>query len=224
VQDYIGNQTAPLVLPTAGNPVFNTADSWLAYGGCPVIENFDAVSPGTGTEVIAEFAGPDGDPGGYEFPAATFRFDDVLNNQYVYLPYDLRVVQIPPTNGKQVVPLSPRAEIVLDVLTAFGQLPGSPVNVPAPLQLVARNHPNPFNPQTTITFTLPRAGGVSLKVYDVRGRMVRTLLDDAVLERGEHAIVWRGQDDRGGRVASGVYFYELRSGDQRRVEKMALVQ
>jgi hypothetical protein len=74
--------------------------------------------------------------------------------------------------------------------------------------LVLQNAPNPFNPTTTIRFTLPEAGQVRVAVYDVRGALTRTLVDQAFLS-GAHSVVWDGKDWLGRNVASGVYVYRL---------------
>jgi subtilisin family serine protease len=88
---------------------------------------------------------------------------------------------------------------------------------------LGQNVPNPFNPQTTIAFALPQGGPTTLRVFDVRGRRVLTLVDGD-LPAGEHQVVWNGRGDDGARVASGVYFYEIRSGSFRAVKKMGLVK
>jgi hypothetical protein len=77
-------------------------------------------------------------------------------------------------------------------------------------RLVLRdNYPNPFNPKTNIAFELPRPARVTLRVYDIAGRLVRTILDDVQTEAGSHAEVWDGRSDRGDRLASGVYLSRL---------------
>jgi hypothetical protein len=73
---------------------------------------------------------------------------------------------------------------------------------------LAQNSPNPFNPSTTIRFSLAAAGKARLIVYDVRGRRVATLLDRA-LPAGEARVAWNGRNDAGVSVGSGVYFYQL---------------
>jgi hypothetical protein len=80
---------------------------------------------------------------------------------------------------------------------------GVTATTPRPLGL--RAFPNPFNPQTTIAFTLNGNARVRLTVHDVRGRVVRTLADGD-MAAGEHALQWDGRDDAGRTVASGVYF------------------
>jgi hypothetical protein len=74
---------------------------------------------------------------------------------------------------------------------------------------LAQNVPNPFNPETRIAFTLERAGAITLRIFDVAGRLVTTLVD-RTLPAGDHRVAWRGRDRQERPVASGVYFYELR--------------
>jgi hypothetical protein len=73
-----------------------------------------------------------------------------------------------------------------------------------------RAHPNPFNPQTTITYSVPESGVARLQLYDVQGRHIRTLVD-RWMTAGHHAATWDGRDGRGRNVASGVYFVRFES-------------
>jgi hypothetical protein len=73
-------------------------------------------------------------------------------------------------------------------------------------------HPNPFNPQTSICFGLREAATVSMKVYSVDGRLVRTLHDCAYMEAGEYRESWNGLDNYGARVPAGVYLLKLDAG------------
>jgi len=83
--------------------------------------------------------------------------------------------------------------------------------------------PNPFNPATTISYACPRRESVRLSVRDVSGRHVRTLVDDVSLP-GEYEVTWRGVDDSGAAVASGVYFVMLESGDESSTQKLVLLK
>ena len=86
-----------------------------------------------------------------------------------------------------------------------------------------QNYPNPFNPSTTIIFNLPHSGATSLVVYDVRGRLVRTLID-GVLQEGPQNLEWDGRNNSGQRVASGVYMYRLTFGNIVQQKKMILLK
>jgi hypothetical protein len=85
------------------------------------------------------------------------------------------------------------------------------------------NYPNPFNPSTTIKFSVPAACDISLVVYNVLGQEVKTLYDGRI-DAGTHDVVWNGDNNSSARVASGVYFYRLRSGDFDRSRKMTLIK
>ena len=85
------------------------------------------------------------------------------------------------------------------------------------------NFPNPFNPLTSIKFDLPRAGAVSLRIYDVAGRLVRTLIDQE-LPAATHTVNWDGTDHAGRRQASGVYYYRLSTVEETATRKMMLVK
>jgi hypothetical protein len=69
-------------------------------------------------------------------------------------------------------------------------------------------HPNPFNPSAVIRFQMGLPNPVSLRIYDVLGRVVRTLVDDR-LPAGKHSLTWDGKNNNGVEIASGVYFYKL---------------
>jgi len=73
---------------------------------------------------------------------------------------------------------------------------------------LAQNYPNPFNPATTIEFSLASGSQVSLAVYNVRGQVVRTLVND-FRSPDRYRVTWNGLDDGGNPVASGTYFYRL---------------
>lgn len=85
------------------------------------------------------------------------------------------------------------------------------------------NEPNPFNPRTTIRFSLAAPGAVDLWVYDLRGRRVRTLLDES-RPAGVQQVVWDGRDDAGVPLASGMYFYRLVANDFEQSRKMLLLK
>ncbi len=86
------------------------------------------------------------------------------------------------------------------------------------------NVPNPFNPRTEIIFRTGLRGRVELDIYDTRGRRVACLVDAEELDAGEHSITWNGTDDRGRRVASGVYLVRLITGDQAAQRKVLLAR
>jgi len=96
-----------------------------------------------------------------------------------------------------------------------GQLPGR--------FALSQNYPNPFNPRTHIVYHLPRSAGVSLMVYNVMGQAVCRLVDGPQ-GAGEHMVTWNGLDDAGRAVASGIYFYQLVTGEFVETKKMLLLK
>ena len=85
--------------------------------------------------------------------------------------------------------------------------PEAPVELPRAYAITAVA-PNPFNPGTTVSFDLPHACDVSIVVYDLSGRRVRTIWDGA-LEAGQHRVEWNGRDERGVTAPTGVYLVRL---------------
>ena len=84
-------------------------------------------------------------------------------------------------------------------------------------------HPNPFNPSTTIAFELPATVPTTLKIYNMKGQLVRTLLDEP-RPAGRHRIPWNGLDDRGATVSSGLYLLTMTAGDYRARRKLTLLK
>ena len=101
-------------------------------------------------------------------------------------------------------PLYPIQDHTMATGVEEGPAPGAPPRVNALFQ----NRPNPFNPATVIPFTLASPGRVEIRVFDVAGRLVRTLVD-AALPAGDHVARWNGDTNHGARAASGVYFYRI---------------
>lgn len=95
-------------------------------------------------------------------------------------------------------------------------------NVPVAFGL-HQNAPNPFNPSTIIRFDLTQTAPVRLKVFDISGSLVTTLLDDQV-SAGQHQVTWHGRDDQGRAVPSGVYFYRIAAGQDIATREMTLIK
>jgi hypothetical protein len=97
-------------------------------------------------------------------------------------------------------------------------------DVPVARLALEQNRPNPFNPRTEIKFSLPREQHLKLRIYDVEGRLVKTLVDERRIA-GVHRVIWNGTDATGARVSSGLYFYRLITDDgQVRTRKMMLLK
>jgi len=86
-----------------------------------------------------------------------------------------------------------------------------------------QNYPNPFNPITTIRYSLPEAARVRLDIYNLKGQLVKTLIDSE-MAAGPHSVIWNGKDSNNQAVASGVYFYRISSPNNTQTKKMLLMK
>ena len=107
--------------------------------------------------------------------------------------------------------------------TSYLPLPQKPAPVPEE-ELLGQNYPNPFSPSTTIEFTLREPSHVEIKIFNILGQKVYTLVKRN-LPKGKHRVVWDGRNDKGEKVASGVYFYRISTSQpkQTRAKRMLLL-
>ncbi|MBU1676040.1 VCBS repeat-containing protein, partial [bacterium] len=134
--------------------------------------------------------------------------------------FEAALTVIWPSGTVQEVPVTSvntRLEVVETTATAVE----TPQNA---LAFRISNHPNPFNPSTTISFTLPEAVDVRLQIFDASGRLVKTLVDGEVRGIGDHHVIWNGRTDADGSAASGMYFYRIVAGDLQATQRMTLVK
>ncbi|MCP4710877.1 MAG: hypothetical protein GY869_19825 [Planctomycetes bacterium] len=134
--------------------------------------------------------------------------------------------------------------LILDAIWDFG-IPLEPTAIEnvaittPPVFELSQNYPNPFNPITTIQFALPNppltkgagglsphkgVGNVSLHIYDIIGRLVKTLIDHEPYQPGYHTVQWDGRNRDGTAVGSGVYLYQLDAGDVIQTKRMTLLK
>jgi hypothetical protein len=106
--------------------------------------------------------------------------------------------------------------------TTTGVYDGKILNIIKTFTLL-QNYPNPFNPSTTIGYQLPKTGNVDVNVYDINGRLVRTLLAERQ-EIGAHSIRWDGRNNDGRMAASGMYFYQVKFDHSVLSKKMLLLK
>lgn len=226
ILSLIGDQTAPKVAAISGNGIIARVPEWIAYGGCFGINSFDAIEAVGTAARIAEFTDPNGNTGAYPYAAAVYNNYSNYNADVVMMPVDFMFLNNAPgwTAPAGYAGFPARAVILEDILNGFGMFGGSnPVGVTPDAPLAVSNFPNPFNPSTKIQLTLPKTGDVSIKIFNVRGELVRTLVNERK-EAGTHDIMWHGDSDQGNQVASGVYFYEVRANGETKINKMALVK
>ncbi|MFC1492428.1 FlgD immunoglobulin-like domain containing protein [candidate division KSB1 bacterium] len=107
-----------------------------------------------------------------------------------------------------------------DFTTAVNE--DNPIRTPDNFEL-CQNYPNPFNPSTTISFRLPSPADVTLKIYNIKGQLVKTLISRKI-PSGEHKIRWNGINDSGVRVSSGTYIYTLKAGNAQTSKRMVFLK
>jgi hypothetical protein len=109
------------------------------------------------------------------------------------------------------------------LLVGVKDRPASANDLPTVFRLYP-NFPNPFNLATRIVFDAPKREKISLAIYDVMGRKIRTLIAEKSFESGTHEAEWDGRTDDGAIAGSGVYFMRLRAGGRTQVEKIVLMK
>jgi hypothetical protein len=221
IRPFIGNQRSPLVRAVPGNPVFQSETSWYAVGSCPDLRAFDGVEAVATAQRLAEFTDPSQNPGAYSYAAATLNAYGADNDKIVSMPYDLMAVAHPGNKVGSAYSLFP-ALVLGEILAFFNHGWGPYPPVPEADRFAIGCYPNPFNPATRVSYTIAAPGHLSLKIYDVRGALVRTLIDEQVQVSGH--VMWDGTDGHGARVSSGLYFSEARMGKEVLVQKMTLVK
>ena len=125
---------------------------------------------------------------------------------YVVTARDVHDNQGPPSNEANVSP-------VTDVL-----------ETPKKFALTLSSYPNPFNPRTTVSYTLPSRGLVTLTIYDSRGTRVVDLVGNAMRDAGQHTVEWDGRSSAGAEVSSGVYFARIEHASGTRAQKLVLLK
>ena len=230
VRGDIGGQTAPVVSPDpslAG--VFST--DFVAYGGCIGINEFDAIEPVAAAQRSHQFTTPSGALGAYGAAAGVWFERQVNAGAQTYrrvsvtFPFGMNVLWDAQAN-KAPSGASARSQLFGELLTAFQQPindPGATSSTPIVKSKLLGNTPNPFNPTTSIQLRVGVPGRYSLRIYNVRGELVRTLVD-AELGTGERSVVWDGRDGSGRTVSSGVYLSKFVGPDVDDTGKLMLLK
>lgn len=169
----------------------------------------------TGYEVIYTYDSRRDDPVNEDKPVGWRHSNDSAG--FVFFDLPLSAME----RSSAVAALRKAVDDLTDVATNVNEGPGDIVT-PNRYRLYP-NYPNPFNPSTNIRFYLPRAGEVTLTVYNTLGQKVRTLANQR-FESGDHVIQWNGENSVGQRVASGVYFYRLDTKGFSSSRKMVLLK
>jgi len=89
-------------------------------------------------------------------------------------------------------------------------------------KIIIQNHPNPFNPSTRISFSIPNDSNIELLIYNIKGQKVKTLIEEQ-MPKGSHSIIWNGDDENNNSVSSGIYLYKLKVNDKTEKVKKCLL-
>jgi|WetSurMetagenome_2_1015567.scaffolds.fasta_scaffold14076_2 hypothetical protein len=225
--DETGGRTAggvitPLITGDADAGVFVHAgvpDKFYAFGGCPIINNFDVL----GKTAYGKYAAS------YPVHNATNRYAAIASSQLnpgghlvntMWFGFSYMAVR----DDAAGAPID-RFELANNVfqwMNCVTNVNVTPAETPKFTKL-AQNFPNPFNPTTTIKFDLKEKGHVTLRVYNVAGQLVRTLADD-MRDAAAYSVSWDGRNNAGSIVASGIYFYKMETKDFLQTRKMVLLR
>jgi hypothetical protein len=231
-----GGIVSPCVKSEPGS-IFDHGEpaSFAVYGGCPCINAFDVLGmspdgPPTSQPALTYYKGcnscsiePPGAENSYAAITNTFTNDVGYTVRTMWFGFSLMYM----SDCGPDVPIM-RNQIMADVINWMNNLTnpditGDKDTPPAYTYYLERNYPNPFNPVTTIKFGLKKRGHVTLKIYNVAGQLVRTLVN-GVRDSGHHKITWDGRNNDGVSIASGIYFYKMETKNFRAAHKMVMLR
>jgi hypothetical protein len=197
-------------------------DTLIAFGGCPLINDFDVLQA-TGTAVV-QMNYVDTHLG-TAVPAIVTQA--TVNSQAQEVKFVLSGFSFHYIRDAFPSGIPARSEHMHRILTWLGNIIDDPVGtrpVDVTRNALDQNVPNPFNPTTTIKYEIKTAGPVSLKIYNVAGQLVKTLVDGQRNAGQVYEAQWNGLNDAGQSVSSGVYFYKLVSTNFTQTKKMVLLK
>jgi hypothetical protein len=197
----------------AGGQGAFAGDSWIAYGGCAGINDFDVAEP-TGSTVMQSSYGAFAGDNGAEISQNTG------NARVLMSGYAFQYIKDDEDSGD-----TDRDDHLFDILTYLGNIPDQSTGTPsAEVTRLEQNYPNPFNPSTTIAFSLKERARVKIDVYNVAGQLVKTLVDETRDAGAYTNVNWNGTDSANQPVSSGVYFYKLVTNNFSQTKKMVLLK
>jgi hypothetical protein len=201
-------------------------DTIHIYGGCPGINDFDVISPTPPSTLEMAYDGEVDNPA--VIAHATINPDSipvkvVLSGFSFHYIRDDR-----PGTGPPNLIVPDRTHHLTDIIRWLGNILDDPTPVDPTPQFANRldqNYPNPFNPSTTIKYSIKERAHVTLKVYNVAGQLVKTLVDEQQIPRSDgFSVRWNGRSNSGNPVSSGVYFYKLVTKNFTQTKKMVLLK
>jgi hypothetical protein len=239
IADAIGvvtTDSVPGIKDVPGGLTFMNHDDGQAIlrGACPQLHYYDIIGPAAGIAGV-EAALQYEDLVGSTFGAGTAYTHQTLGYNTVSLGFGMEyfadgVVGAGASNytaeGFYHDGLEDRVNVMSNVMTAFAQVPSDPGTgvVDGAKNVLSHAYPNPFNPVTKIAYSVKEAGPVTIEIYNVAGKVVRTLLDTEVDAGASGFVVWNGANDGGERCASGVYFYRINAAGFSESRKMIMLK
>jgi hypothetical protein len=230
--DYLADgieEEYPTIRDASGDFDFMTYDD----GACILhgVGSFDVIEPVAGVEgaeLVAEYVDSDLTvwPGGVAYTHPTYGYKTI--NLGFGFPYMMESVI---SRAKYVSGITDRVDLMENIMEYFGKAPTVPGTGTgedgAFVTHLGHGHPNPFNPATTIDYAVAAPSRVTIRVFDVAGRVVRTLVDSHVAA-GRRTATWDGTTDSGERAASGIYFVRMEMTGEREsftaTRKLALLK
>ena len=184
-------------------------------GSCPVLGHFDVLEPRSGVsgnETAVDYVKQDASvrPAGVAYTHPTLGYQTV--NLGFGMDFMVDGKHASRTPGYFNTGVEDRVNLLSNIMDYFGRAPTGPgtgVSDGTLRNELSLARPNPFNPVTRIAYSVKDAGPVTIEVYNVAGRVVRTLLDTDVDAGASGYVVWDGTGESGERCASGVYFYRI---------------
>ncbi len=216
----MGLGVSPRVIGVAGGAFDNITgpDTLLAFGGCPKINKFDVLQQAGVSVVQANYNGS-----AVHNSSLSQRTTNAGGSTASILleGFGFHYIRDDAPTG-----IMDRVIHLKKVLAYLGNVTDEPTGVDptAYHYSLSQNYPNPFNPTTTISYTVRTYAPVSLRIYNVAGQLIRTLVDEMVYPGQVHTASWDGRNNVGQSVSSGVYFYKLVAGDFVQTKKMVLLK
>jgi hypothetical protein len=197
------------------------ADSLIAFGGCPVVNDFDILQPTGQSTLEMSYHGGGATAGAVLRQVTTNAMGETVGMVLSGFSFH---------NLRDAHPVGylTRAKHLRKVWRSFGVGPHSPPTGAEPTDVTVnelrQNRPNPFNPTTTIEYSIAQPGYVTLKVYNVVGQLVRTLVDEYQSPEQVMPVTWNGTNSAGEEVSSGVYFYKIVTKGFTQTRKMIILK
>jgi hypothetical protein len=224
--DHVGNHDVSPYVVGIGGGIFDHfptgVDTMIAYGGCQVINDFDQIEPIGFSSLEMTYGGTSNPSDGAVISHET---TNALGNPVavVLSGFSFHYIRDDRPNL-----LLDRVHHLADIIMFLGNIVDPICDAGGTVKLsnsLAQNFPNPFNPNTVIQYSIKERVHVTLKIYNVAGLLVRTLVHEEQIPKTDgYTVEWNGRSDSGNPVSSGVYFYKLKTKHFTQTKKMVLLK